>query len=101
MDDKVKSKIDNCIKNFDFEKVCRVMNFLNWTWREAEDSPSIGELVLYVQRHLTDCFDRLDLNKEEDKYTIDCGGFKILAFREKDEIDFEIYFILAEWETYR
>jgi hypothetical protein len=57
-------------------------------------------LVLYAQDLLTSCHGRLDLKKEQDDQTSATGGFIAIALKEKDEIDFELSFVLAEWETY-
>ena len=100
MKEEIKKKMDECIKYFDFEKVRKVMEFLDWKWQSSEDSPSIGELVLYVQNFLNRTYEKLDLNKEESVYSLESGGFKLIATKSKDEIDFEVYFILEDWQTY-
>ena len=98
---KVKSKIEECIRCFDFIKVHNVMKFLNWEWSSLNDVPSIGDLVIHSQKHLEEALQKLDFDKEHDEYTIGSGGLKVTAYWIDNEVDFELEFILAEWDTFR
>jgi hypothetical protein len=69
--------IKNIIENFDFEKVHKVMVFLDWTWLHDVEPPSMGSLVISAQQKLSDTFDMCN-NKKKD-ISIGSGGFVVYA----------------------
>lgn len=61
-------KIDDLMENFDFEKVKKVMDFLDWTWYGESKPPSIEAL----KRNARDMLERA----VEEKTCISSAGFK-------------------------
>ena len=96
MDKKIQDKINECIENFNFEQVKKVMDFLDWKW--LDEVPSMGQIMLHAQDYLNRVADKLEQHEE---YTISSGGIKVWGFIDDDgEIQFKLSFILAEWDTY-
>jgi hypothetical protein len=62
--------IQEVLEYFDFQRVHKVMEFLNWTWG-YEEVPSIYKLIKEAERLLTDVSKR-----KEDWYLIATGGFE-------------------------
>lgn len=98
------------LKNFDFQKVHKVMQALDWKWAFSETEtgvPSIGELVLHLQRLLSDASTGLlrsvissggTVNKQ---YILGCGGFTVSAnyWHEDDCYTIDAAFEVASWST--
>jgi hypothetical protein len=88
-----KNKIEYIIKNFDFDKVHKTMQALDWKWFDScsEDGiPTTGELVLKA----------LELLEEAAKYNEDeaifaTGGF--YARKSKDVLS--LSFSVSDWDT--
>lgn len=66
------SKIYEILNEFDFSKVHKVMEFLNWTWME-KGVPSIADLKHTSKRLLEECFD--STQKTGKSSYIRTGGF--------------------------
>ncbi len=93
--------INEIIENFDFDRVHKVMRFLNWTWRSDSESPTMGKLVLEAMSMLSKVYDEALKNKE-DSYMA-CGGFHYSACLNEDKTEVDILmlkFVLSEWEYY-
>lgn len=71
--------INDIIERFDFDKVHRVMKFLDWSWSmEGEcEVPSMGKLFTSSQRRLYEIFDKCT-NTKKDLIT-NSGGFVVFA----------------------
>lgn len=91
--------INKVISNFDFEKVVKVMNFLNWTWVTSNTEsgiPSIGELVVSAHELLSQAYD--GVLKAEKTFFTATGGFKASATKYDDgEIVLELEFIISNF----
>lgn len=82
-----------CLVYYDFERVHKAMEALNWTWGSVEKVPSIDELKEQAVDLLIRCFQHSEKNKE------DClcatGGFEASSYYKEDgEIDFELKFVI-------
>lgn len=91
-----RNRVDEIIEHFDFEKVHKVMELLNWRWACYEDEnyedcydtvPSVGALRIQARKLLIDAVD---------KGYGGCGGFEVSCFvyedgpeEEGDPDDFE------------
>lgn len=97
-------KIDECINNFNFTRVHRVMKFLDWKWQNKihgeSQIPTIGELVLAAQSRLEEANKKIDKTKDIDETCIASGGLKASAHWDEGEVNFELEFILADWDTF-
>lgn len=91
--------ISGIIENFDFEKVHKVMEFLEWGWQD-DGVPTIGKLMLSAQKRLEEAFDYCNSNKTN--YYTGSGGFHIKADYDKKEgcTYLELSFQLANWDYY-
>ena len=98
MDPKVELKlmkeIDHITEMFDFEKVHKVMKFLNWRWYFREDKndpfskatqrvPKISEMIFEAKEKLIRAGNYAYDNEE--KYTVSSGGFIASAYYDKEE----------------
>jgi len=90
--------INEIIEEFDFEKVKKVMELLEWTWHDV-GIPSIGKLVKTAEKLLNDCFDKCLDNKAD--YFVGTGGFMVRAFYDKKEIyRLDLTFEITDWSVY-
>ncbi len=93
--------IEGILDNFDFDKVRRVMEFLNWTWAtlpEPDTVPSTYQLIKSAKKRLEQAYEYAMDNKR-DGYS-HSGGFKAFAeYNETtSEVDyFELEFIVSSW----
>jgi hypothetical protein len=81
------AQIDHILANFDFDKVAKTMEVLNWTWRDDSCPPTKERLREYAHDLL--------LNAMSEKSTyVSCGGFEV-------EIVDGVYllrFVVADWD---
>lgn len=88
---KLMKEIDNVTSFFDFEKVHKVMTFLNWCWSFKEDKnnpsreriPKISEIIFGAKENLMKAGNYAYDNGE--KYTVSSGGFIASAYYDKEE----------------
>ena len=93
--------IKEIIENFDFEKVAKVMKFLDWTYWDSKETPSVGKLVISAQNQLSEAFDKCCSNKCA--FATGTGGFSALGEynKETQTCDYlELSFKLTSWEAY-
>ena len=101
--------INEVLDNFDFDKVHKVMTFLDWKWVNCSEGtcevPSISRMIRTVQRYLSQAYDGLASNKHDsNEYMLGSGGFEIWAKRfpvglDKPDILLTLNFNLASWEA--
>lgn len=101
--------INEVLDNFDFEKVHKVMTFLDWKWTSLSDAtnevPSIAKLDRSAQQYLEMAYDGLaEASYEDNEYMVGSGGFEARAKRyhsglDKPDILMTLSFNLAEWEA--
>lgn len=93
--------IENILENFDFEKVRKVMEFLNWTWAttpEPNSVPTTYQLIKSSKERLENAY-KCAL-KEKENYYSSSGGFEAFAeYNDKTKkVDYlELKFILTDW----
>jgi hypothetical protein len=83
-------QISRILKEFDFEKVRKVMCALDWTWRDEPNPPTVPELVRSATRLL------IDVSKDVQYGMVcACGGFETrLDFNG----DLHLRFVIEEWD---
>lgn len=87
--------IDYILDNFDFEKVKKIMDCLEWHWFSLDAIPSIGELRKCARGLLQDSLFRgIESKKDVETST---GGFKANYYREEDLL--ELSFIIEELDN--
>lgn len=91
--------IQEVMQNFNFERVARVMQWLDWKWAIGNKVPSEQELKSFVEKACLRCYDDC-LEKSTIGHYI-TGGFDIRATMEDDStISLAVKFILADWDAY-
>lgn len=92
------------MNNFDFDKVHRVMTFLNWKWALADSEhtavPDIQQLRDTARNMLTGCASRA--RKVSGQYTIGSGGFHAHAEYDaaSNKVFVKLAFELTEWDNF-
>ena len=87
--------VEEIIRNFDFLRVKKVMDCLDWKWYFKDTPPSIGEIMIAAQNQLEEAIER--------KITLSSGGFKS-TYYPKDECGdecVELEFIIESWDTFK
>jgi hypothetical protein len=80
---------EQIIKWYDFEKVKKTMDALNWTWFDSDQPPSIGRIVESARDICKSAYDR--------NSTASTKGFSATYNKEEDILFLE--FIVEEWNT--
>lgn len=85
--------INSVLEQFDFEQVRKVMTYLNWTWWDDDEPPSIYSLVSTAERLLRDVTD-----EDEQRHMVGSGGFYAIADRDYNGklVGLRLYFSIAE-----
>ena len=92
--------IDEIVENFNWDKVYRTMEALNWTWVDSEgETPSIGKLITTATRLLRDAYDGAE--KEQYTYLAGTGGFEAVCFADGEDgmYRLELRFVVASWDV--
>jgi hypothetical protein len=95
--------IDNIIDNFNWDRVQKVMEFLDWKWYGSCEGevPTIGPLIRQSMDLLNKAYDLCEQYKEITR--VGTGGLYAMAFwddEEKEVYHLELYFALSSWEEY-
>lgn len=89
MKKKEQKSLDEIMDWFDFEKVAKTMEALNWKWVSAEEGvPTIGEIRTEARHLLTQVI--------TERITVGTGGFKASYNRKYKHLTLE--FIVSEWD---
>ena len=101
--------INEVLDNFDFERVHKVMTFLNWKWislsEDTNEVPSLAKLVRSAQQYLSMAYDGLEkIEHNEHSYMVGCGGFEVWAKRfpaglDKPDVILILSFNLTQFEA--
>lgn len=85
------------MKNFDFTKVKKVMDFLNWEWiiNGERKVPSIYEIIKFAEKEIWHAINKTFESKE--RLTTRCGGFRVDIEWVHDECGINIAFELTHW----
>lgn len=101
--------INEVLDNFDFERVHKVMTFLDWKWISLSEGtnevPSIARMVRSAQQYLSMAYDGLaKASHGDNQYMVGCGGFEVWAKRyttglDKPDVLLTLSFNLAQFEA--
>lgn len=82
------------LDNFDYDRVCVTMHFLNWKYAGEDHTPTVGELKKRSIEGIIACAD--EALKYSTTFVTECGGFKT-----KVDLNGNIYlsFILTSWDS--
>lgn len=82
-------QIEEILENFDFERVHRVMELLEWSWH-TKGVPTLTQLILYARKRLVDLI-------EGDETCSDSGGFLV----ERHPCGtLNLRFVVEDWEAF-
>ena len=96
--------IQEILAEFDFAKMSRVMEFLDWKWYNLDRIPTVGDLRNEAKDQLERAFKYLD-DKKYDKYgwrenNTGTGGFDIWVCEHKDgRIFAHLKFVVEDWRV--
>ena len=100
-------KIFNVVKEFDFAKVVRVMEFLEWQYAvPTPHYPDEDELSNNAFKRLIEAYNGFWKSEYKNDahfiYTSSCGGFEASYWYDNDdkEDNFELKFIVEEYGAY-
>jgi hypothetical protein len=94
--------INEVMDEFDYDKVQRVMEFLNWDWASVNGVLSVGDLKRMSRILLISCINGAMAYKKD--YSASTGGFKAEATwdNERNKIySLTLRFVLEETEYYK
>lgn len=94
-------KIEYCIEHFDFDKVKKVMDFLEWRWWNGSPEGSFGvpstiKIFRYAQDKLEETYSECEFRKKD--FFIESGGLIAEAFyypEEEGGIYLKLSFVLT------
>ncbi len=90
--------INKVLKNFNFEEVHKVMQYLDWQWVSSntdDQIPSIAEMVVLSNDLLNRAYDEV-MYKMESESNLETGGFKVNAAKYSDgEIVLTLQFVVT------
>lgn len=94
----MKNKLDKAfnimLNEFDFEKVHKVMKFLNWQWAECGTAPSVVKMKDFVKKLYIDCIKECFV-RNTNSMTISVGGFEFhIEKTEDNDVFMNLNFIL-------
>jgi hypothetical protein len=100
MTDYKKDAIEYCLNTFNFERVHKAMECVDWKWatRDGYQVPTLVQLILAAQRRLNDAWDK--------KLTVESGGIRAVyvdASYEDGKLEppgLELMFILTQTQSY-
>lgn len=95
----VDRKIEYILDYFDFVKVQKVMECLDWKWRDSPDTPTIPELRIHAREQLREVV--ANYKKDRSYKFVICGGFKSSIYDEEPDGDIvlELEFVVTEWDS--
>lgn len=106
-ENQIQNQIDEILDYLDFEKVQKVMTFLDWKWAVFNAVPTIPELRIESRRLLRSAFkqSKEEFSTPNETYIAACGGFTAECIKyldtESNDIKFhlKLSFNIAEWES--
>lgn len=99
----MQEQIEDILDNFDFDKVKKVMDHLQWLWFDTVGVPEISDLRKHARRLLTEVGEEVMKNNEiPAESNIATGGFRAKAYRYDDtgKIYFRLAFEVSSWDNY-
>lgn len=89
--------INEVMDNFDFERVEKVMNCLEWGWGFENQIPDIHEIRRFARQLLADTIIGLSNLIEDKRLSLSSGGFTATAYRDDS---LSLSFVVEEWEYF-
>lgn len=93
-------EVETILDDFDFYKVQKTMQALNWTWASTgAEVPDIGDLRRVARQLLNQVYVVLDV---QDEFSVATGGFKAEGrmFTRSNKKYLRLDFIISSWDNY-
>lgn len=94
-------KCNECLDNFDFERVADVMEYLNWGWYDELVKepvvPHVSDIRALARKMLIEALENTFESKED--WFSSTGGLEVHAYMVNDELNCSLKFVLTETET--
>lgn len=90
--------IEGILENFDFERVKKTMDFLDWKYFDSDEPPTTFRLIKTAEKRLEGAYKKATENKKD--YYVASGGFKAFAeYNKKTKTvdSLELSFVLTSW----
>lgn len=98
---KIRNDIDDILDCFDFEKVQKVMAFLDWKWHDT-GVPEIYELRRFARKLILDAVQNV-IRTGEPEWNTECGGLYVQVYNKTKEdptIRISLRFSLTSWDNF-
>lgn len=91
--------IEDILDEFDFHKVQKAMEALNWTWATSDGVPTIGELRRCARRLLNYA---VQVDSSFPDYSTATGGFEVSRnlYPNHAKRYYSLKFVVSEWNNY-
>ena len=93
--------LEHCIEGFDFVKVRKVMEYLDWRWGFINAVPQIHEMKDWVRELSFSLLKHFREKPKERRFATSSGGFEITMTRGYEGCEtenIEIKFVLESWD---
>lgn len=84
------------MENFNFEKVHKVMQSLDWTWRGQQ--VTIDDLKICAEKLINDVKRDIEAGTDHEWLSRSTGGFVASAHLIKGDWRLRLEFVVAQWE---
>ena len=91
----INAQIYHILANFDFNKVHRTMEFLEWSWFDTDGTPTIDDLREAAWSKLQSAYSN-SKGREDGKGYCSSGGFEARY----EDGGFSLSFTVTEWDSY-
>ena len=92
--------IEEILENFDFDRVKKVTDLLEWRYGDSDENLSTFRLIKSAQERLEYTYRRA-MEKKDDCNT-SCGGFQVYAGydEEKETVTYlDLNFVITSWDA--
>ena len=93
--------VEHCIEGFNFTKVHKVMEYLDWRWGFIDAVPQIHQMKDWVRELSISLLKHFREKPKERRFSTSSGGFEILFTRTYEGCEpdnMEIKFVLESWD---
>jgi hypothetical protein len=85
--------IEDILDEFDFSKVQRVMEALDWTWHDSDGVPTLGQLRKKARYLMNYCIGH-------HTFTTATGGLHVHKETYSEKPYYQLQFVVTEWNNY-